>query len=234
MQLQQINRAIAGLCLDVEDIVKPINWFDMSEEEILNEMLICILGSGVRYEIAVAYSDLITSNKILNKRRAVTQIELVNELAVLLSGAVSDRFEEKSYKSYRYPNAKAKFIAEAYSNVINCYGSFKKLFENGLTARELRREIVAACPGIGPKQASHFLKNVGYTDSLAILDRHIVHYIKLSNKQNITTYQLGKIDKYEDIEDAFINIIKIFEHSVSVVDQAMWFIMRNLNYKVAV
>lgn len=113
--------------------------------------------------------------------------------------------------------------------MINLHSSFKQLFDESLTAKDLRREIVNICPGIGPKQASHFLKNIGYSDGLAVLDRHIVHYMKLTDKQNISAYQLGKLDKYEDIEEAFINVIKIFEHSVSVVDQAMWFIMRALN-----
>jgi N-glycosylase/DNA lyase len=45
--------------------------------------------------------------------------------------------------------------------------------ESGFSAPELRRLLVARVRGLGWKEASHFLRNIGYRN-LAILDRHIL------------------------------------------------------------
>jgi N-glycosylase/DNA lyase len=93
---------------------------------------------------------------------------------------------------------------------------------------DLRRELIYLCPGIGPKQSSHYVKNIGFTDNVAILDRHILNYLKLIDDLDICPKLVSKIDKYEEIERRFIDKVSKFNHAVSVVDQSMWFVMRAL------
>lgn len=225
MQLSQINKAIAGLCQDVEETITSRTWGRMTEQEIVQELLLCILGSGVRYEVAVAYAMKITSSKCLNVKNTIT---IEDDISSILNNEAPNYWGGKSYKRYRYPNARASYISSSYYNITREFGSFKKFLNNNYSPSELRRIIVLNCPGIGPKQASHFLKNVGYSNELAILDRHIIKYMEMVESKSVSTYQLGRLDKYEDIEIRFINAVKNFQHPIAIVDQAMWFIMRAL------
>ena len=127
MKLQQINKAIEGLCLDVEEIIQAVTWRDMTESEVINELLVCILGSGVRYEVAVSYAHHITEKEVLPKLRLENQEVVVTKLSQLLSNGVSHPLDNKQYKSYRYPNAKAQYIADSYFNLYEAFGSFKNL-----------------------------------------------------------------------------------------------------------
>ncbi len=75
---------------------------------------------------------------------------------------------------YRFYNLKSKYLTEAKS----LYGSLKKIIKP-LADRdqwEAREFLVNKVNGIGYKEASHFLRNVGYFD-LAIIDRHVLRFI---------------------------------------------------------
>jgi len=71
---------------------------------------------------------------------------------------------------HRFHNNKAKFIVLAREHV-----DIKEKIKN-LTSKEAREFIVKNIKGIGYKEASHFLRNVGY-DDVAIIDRHILRFM---------------------------------------------------------
>lgn len=234
MQLQQINKAIAGLCQDVEEVITTRVWSRMTESELVYELLLCILGSGVRYEVAISYATAISSSECLSKNHINNPSKIEKDISSILNGEVENYWGGKTYKRYRYPNVRASYISKSYCNIIGQFGSLKLFLRGGASPSEIRREIVQRCPGVGPKQASHFLKNVGYSDELAILDRHIVKYMELSKHTNVSSYQLGRLDKYEDIESQYISAVKDFKYPVAIVDQAMWFVMRALGAEAVV
>lgn len=87
-------------------------------------------------------------------------------------------------KAVRFPNNKAKYIVEA-----------RKLFTSGGKLKvkekininhieEARHWLVKNVTGIGLKEASHFLRNIGFGKGLAILDVHIL--------KNMLKYRLIK------------------------------------------
>jgi N-glycosylase/DNA lyase len=49
---------------------------------------------------------------------------------------------------------------------------------NGASSFELREWLVKNVKGFGYKEATHFLRNIGKNDGLAILDRHILRNLK--------------------------------------------------------
>ena len=49
---------------------------------------------------------------------------------------------------------------------------------NGESSFELREWLVKNVKGLGYKEATHFLRNIGKNDGLAILDRHILRNLK--------------------------------------------------------
>ena len=90
---------------------------------------------------------------------------------------------------HRFPAQRAHRIVLAREN----FPRIEKLIGKGLTGPEIR-EVIASeksemkVYGIGYKEASHFLRNVGYED-VAIIDRHLWRFL----------VQQGLIDNYKTL-----------------------------------
>ncbi len=69
----------------------------------------------------------------------------------------------------RFHKTKAKHLIA----VKDQYGVIHRRLMNGSSSPELREWLVRNVKGLGWKEASHFLRNIGHRD-LAILDRHIL------------------------------------------------------------
>ena len=71
---------------------------------------------------------------------------------------------------YRFPNKRAEYIVAARPLA----KTLKRTILSFPSAEDAREWLVKNVKGIGYKEASHFLRNVGILD-LAILDRHIIN-----------------------------------------------------------
>jgi N-glycosylase/DNA lyase len=80
-------------------------------------------------------------------------------------------FEKAHY--IRFHNTKARHIVAARL----MFPEIRRHLCNGSTSIELRAWLVKNVKGLGWKEASHFLRNIGHRD-LAILDRHILRNLK--------------------------------------------------------
>ncbi|MFH1751838.1 MAG: N-glycosylase/DNA lyase [archaeon] len=110
---------------------------------------------------------LLTAN--FNAERAIIIQEKINNGFLNLS---EEKLAEKlKFLGHRYPNTRANFIVMAR----NFKQELKKLksFENPL----LRDYLVKNVKGLGLKEASHFLRNVGFLD-FAIIDFHIADLLE--------------------------------------------------------
>lgn len=74
---------------------------------------------------------------------------------------------------YRYPNKRAEYIA--YNNK-KIKENLKEKVDSCSDEQELRDYLVKTVKGFGYKEASHFMRNVGFK-GLAILDKHILSAI---------------------------------------------------------
>ncbi len=161
-----------------------------SDEEVYEELVFCLLTPQSKARIC---------DKAVKK---------LKEKGLILHG------DENAVRAWlagvRFPNEKAKHVVAARSLFVNGTGvSIKdKLTGND---KELREWLVKNVKGLGYKEASHFLRNVGIGFDLAILDRHIL--------KNLVRY--GVIDevpkslttkKYMEIEEK----MKQFSESVGI------------------
>lgn len=73
----------------------------------------------------------------------------------------------------RFRNNKAKYLTEARNNFL-CGNSIKDCLCTCSSSIEKRDWLVKNVKGMGYKEASHFLRNIGLGQDLAILDRHIL------------------------------------------------------------
>ena len=110
---------------------------------------------------------------------------------------------------YRYPNIRAKYIVEAR----------KFDLKKALKVDDPREEIVKV-KGIGFKEASHFLRNIGYKD-YAIIDFHIVDFLveyDLVSKPKC----MGK-KCYLEIEEVLRNIAIKNKIDLARLDLFLWY-----------
>ncbi|MFB6246242.1 MAG: N-glycosylase/DNA lyase, partial [Candidatus Pacearchaeota archaeon] len=104
--------------------------------------------------------------------------------------------------SHRFPNMRSKFVVHARENHAN---SIKDTLDSLESDREARDWIVRNIKGIGMKEASHFLRNIGYKN-IAILDFHIIDYLAreglIEKPKTLTPKRYGEIEKVlEQISD---------------------------------
>jgi len=116
---------------------------------------------------------------------------------------------------HRFPNTRARYIVQARGKL----GVLKKAvgaFHSGRVAREW----LVGVKGLGMKEASHFLRNVGFKD-VAIIDRHILNLLR----------EHGMIDDRELSRERYLRIEKLLEDlarelgtDLARLDIYLWFL----------
>jgi N-glycosylase/DNA lyase len=155
-----------------------------------NELCFCILTANFNAERAIEIQQQIGEGF-----RTYSEKKLSAELKRL---------------GYRYPNVRAKYIVEA------------RMFdlEEALKKDDPRPEIVKGVKGLGWKEASHFLRNIGYKD-YAIIDFHIVDFLveyDLVNKPNSMSQKC-----YLEIEEVLGEIAKKSKIDQARLDLYLWY-----------
>lgn len=116
----------------------------------------------------------------------------------------------------RFHNTKAERIARAW----NGFPAISALLHQGLPAEELRRRLVQHVPGLGWKEASHFLRNIGLRE-LAILDRHILRNLRAYGVIRAIPKTLTP-KRYRAIERAFRRFAVRAGISMDELDLLFW------------
>ena len=117
---------------------------------------------------------------------------------------------------HRFHNNKSKFIVEArkFKNIKDIITKKDQI--------EARTWLVDNIKGIGYKEASHFLRNVGYND-VAILDRHIIN---LMVEHNLIKEKPNTLNKknYPEMEKKLRKLANSIKMSQSELDLYLWFL----------
>jgi N-glycosylase/DNA lyase len=91
-------------------------------------------------------------------------------------------FEELTHTISRYGHRFAKQRAERIVKARETFEDVLDIINSAKSGREIRDLLSDACSkykveGFGLKEASHFLRNVGF-DDVAIIDRHVLRYLR--------------------------------------------------------
>lgn len=86
----------------------------------------------------------------------------------------------------------------------------------------LRKFCVEKIKGIGFKEASHFLRNIGFGQNIAILDRHILKNLKLYNVIDVIPDNLSE-KKYLEIENKMRGFSKKIGIDIEHLDFVLWY-----------
>lgn len=199
-QLKKTETAkeIAKKITDFENIGKK------SSKEIYLELCYCLLTANFNAKKSIDIQNKIGSG-----------------FARLSLEQLSDKLKEYGH---RFPNTRANFIylSRTYKDNLK-----EELFKNK-TEENKREWLVKNIKGLGYKEASHFLRNIGYKD-LAIIDFHIID-ILVDNKKIEKPKTITKA-KYLEIENILRKLGKKVNLSLAELDLYLWFLETGKIYK---
>ena len=164
--------------------------------KIFKELCFCIMTANCSAEKCIEVNDRIDKG-FLN----LSEEELVN------------KFKEFGY---RFPNIRAKYIVEAR----NYISELESIINSNIDEIKLREWVVKNFKGLGYKEASHFLRNIGYKN-LAIIDFHIVDLLvkyDLIEKPKSMTKK-----KYLEIENVLKQIGRELNLDMAKLDLYLWY-----------
>lgn len=137
-------------------------------------------------------------------------IKTVNHLGDVIFTGSEEEIQKKLKEVYRFHTIRAGYLHKARE-------SFKKL---DINHPEIRNQLVQNIKGIGMKEASHFLRNIGFKD-YAIVDFHIVDVLvknKLIDKPKTLTKK-----RYLEIEDLLKKIAVKVNLNLGELDLYLWY-----------
>jgi len=210
------------------------NWEDYNEHQLWLELVSCILGSRVRYETARACTLHLRDAGLLRistlfKKSQVSEKRISREL----NKSIYPPFSNGKGSKYRYPKSKSRCIVRSGFQIYGNNLSIRKLLKKCHDGQEARELLRKKCAGIGLKQASLFLRNISFSDDLAILDCHVLRYMKLLRlDEKFNNIEQEKSHPYIVNE----NILKLYaiskRKSLSVLDVGIWVVMRLLKRRL--
>jgi N-glycosylase/DNA lyase len=134
-------------------------WESGSDREIFSELVFCLLTPGSK------------------ARSAFKALEAITETGLLWGGGVSEL--APYFNTVRFKNNKALNVVLARELFCGC-GSrgIRECMLQFPTAQERREWLVPRVRGMGYKEASHFLRNIGFCEGISILDRHVLKNLR--------------------------------------------------------
>ncbi len=225
MNMAAVNKTIRALCVEVRSGAGGVrDWQLRTEEELLHEACVCMFSSQMMFEVAEAAARRI-------KDRGLHRITKLDDYEQRLSLALYEPLTvEQGGKTRlvrpRFRNRLASLLATTVSTMREQGQSLRGTLFSAASAREARELLVRQVWGFGPKQASLFLRRVGYCAELAVLDTHILDYLRVARGIDPKPGALSRLSGYERIEAEFQRVAAEFGHPVGCVDLAMWVTMR--------
>ena len=104
-----------------------------------------------------------------NAERGQLCVDALCDCGALINGSLGEVSETLRCQGHRFADRRAEYIVEAR----RLAQDLKEIVQGFRTTKSAREWLVKNVKGLGWKEASHFLRNVGYLD-IAILDRHIM------------------------------------------------------------
>lgn len=180
----------------IDGRLKEFKLKNSCDDDIFSELCFCIMTANYTADKSIKIQNLIG-----NGFSVLPEKQLAKKLKVL---------------GHRFPNMRAKYIVAA------------RMHKNGLKnkicsfddEKSLRNWIAENITGLGYKEASHFLRNIGY-ENLAIIDFHIVDI--LSDYGLIDRPKTLTKKKYFEIEDVLDGIAKKAGMNLAELDLYLWY-----------
>ncbi len=177
-------------------------WLNGSDEEIFAELAFCILTPQSKAKVCWA---------------AIVRLRDKNLLLRGNAGQIS-----RELVGVRFKNNKARYMVmarEFFTKGGRIY--IKPLLKQFSDVHDVREWLVKNIKGIGYKEASHFLRNIGFGEKIAILDRHILRNLKALGVIEEIPKSISR-SKYMHIEKDMKDLAKQLNIPISHLDIVFW------------
>lgn len=194
--LDEIKKAIMECKEIVDGRIKEFEEIGKNEDSTFKELCFCILTANFSAKRAIIIQNSIGDGFINMSREQL--------------------YEKLIELGYSYPK-RADYIVEArkyYGSLLNNLRSFRRTFS-------MRNWLVENIRGLGYKEASHFLRNIGFKD-LAIIDRHILRYLK--NKGLVEEFKSLTKRRYLELECLLSIIADRLGITLAELDLYIWYL----------
>lgn len=225
--ISKIERAIKRVCEEISLSPNRSTWRSSSESELLFELISCILGSRVSYEIAQSAAIKIRQANLLEMPIHKYSLQTYqDDIENVLRSSLRHKDWEPKTRRYPFPKLRANHIARTVWAIYSNSGSISSLLKSFNNAKCARRKIVQTVIGVGPKQASLFLRNTGFTTDLAILDSHVLKFMSMQGLVEKRIRFVPSLNLYEKHEINLQQYARWFGWPLGCLDQAIWVVMR--------
>lgn len=217
--MERIENAVRKVNEELDGRNSLAGWEHLSEEDLFLELASCIIGSRVTFEKAKTISKILEHDESLSLQNLI---------------ANPHKYEDRIYsilseQKCLYARSKARYIVSTgikiYLEEDTSIKGILKKSHNQYIARETLSEL---CLGIGLKQASLFLRNIHYADNLAILDTHVINFIRLMGLEERSYKGLSK-RVYLTYENQLRSYSEKFNTSIAKLDVSIWVVMRTIS-----
>ena len=137
-------------------------------------------------------------------------IKTISHLGDTLFLGSHEEIQKKLKEVYRFHTIRAGYLHEARNN-------FKKL---DINSPDIREQLVKNIKGLGMKESSHFLRNIGFCD-YAIVDFHIVDI--LVKNSLIAKPKTLTPKKYLEIESVLRELAEKTNTNLAELDLYLWY-----------
>lgn len=169
-----------------------------SNEDIFRELVFCLLTANFSAEGALRILSSLGDGIF-----TLSEEELTARLAEL---------------GHRYPKRRAEFIVEARRLI----PMLKDLMASFRDERILREWLVKNVKGLGYKEASHFLRNVGYKN-VSIIDLHVLNLLLRFDLLRERPRSLSR-RKYLEIESLLEDVARRTGTPLGELDLYLWYL----------
>ena len=167
-----------------------------------------------QYFYELLYCLMTPQSSAVNAARAQKKFEEAD----FLRAAVEPEpilFHKEHY--IRFHKTKSVWISEMKAQ----FETILAVLLSGISSKEKREWLVKHVKGISYKEATHFLRNIGMNDGLAILDRHILRNLKYHGVVRSLPKALTE-KKYLSIEKKFQLFAREINISTDELDLLFW------------
>jgi N-glycosylase/DNA lyase len=180
-----------------------------SGEELWRQLVFCILSSQVRIAAATkATSSVVSELRFFAKN--LTSTEVYERTKKILS---------REDVRYRFPEKRSRHIAHSWFAFAQINGQLYEYLDAFKSETKAREAVTSLFPGLGLKQASMFLRDIGYSQKLCIIDTHMLWYCSCMGQ----SYRLPITNKrYAEIETFLVEQSDEFGVCPNVFDAAVW------------
>lgn len=225
----RLERAISAVCREAGLSPRSSrSWESRTESDLAYDLAVCLASSQTRYEYAEAMGGVLKNAGLLDwKRPALTEARLYRALAQTLSRKHEVRCGQRVVQArIRFPLHTALHIAKTAMHLRSRGTWLRGILRQAESPRAARMALIDHVIGFGPKQASLFLRRVGYSAQLAVLDRHVIEYLRVCHMYEVAPGTLAHLPSYEGVEAYFTSVARTQRVEVGRLDLAIWVTMR--------